>query len=121
MPCQVLEKAEDKENTATVDASKVKEENLEVAGGRCLRGFWLNVLCVTGEIFNEDYPLKVIFATIKAKDRIILGICCFKAKIQIFLRDLDLAVRRPLCYGGLRSPRHCLLQQRWLISICLCL
>ena len=28
-----------KENRATVDASKVKEENLEVAGGKCLRGF----------------------------------------------------------------------------------
>ena len=54
MPCQVLKKAEDKENTATIDASKVKEENLEVAGRKCWKGFWLNVLCVTGEIFNED-------------------------------------------------------------------
>ena len=54
MPCQVLKKAEEKENTATIDASKVKEENLEVTGGKCRKGFWQNVLCVTGEIFNED-------------------------------------------------------------------
>ena len=50
--CQVLKKAEDKESTATVDGSKVKEEKLEVAGGKCWRGFWLSVLNVTGEIFN---------------------------------------------------------------------
>ena len=30
--------------------------------------------------------------------------------IEIFLRELDLAFRRAFCYGGLRSPRHCLLQ-----------
>ena len=57
--------ADDKESTATVDASKVKEENLEVAGGRCWRGLWLNVLNVTGVIFN-CFPMKVIFATIEA-------------------------------------------------------
>ena len=39
--------------------------------------------------------------------------------IEIFLRVLDLAFRRPFCYDGLHSPRHCLLQQRWLISFCL--
>ena len=37
--------------------------------------------------------------------------------IEIFLRDLDLAFRRPFRYSGLCSHRHCLLQQRWLISI----
>ena len=63
-----MEKAEGTEGIATVDAIKVKEENLEVAGGRCWKGFWLNVLCVTGEKFNEDYPLKVVFATIKGFD-----------------------------------------------------
>ena len=36
---QVLKKSEGKENRATVDASKAKEENLEVAGGKCWRGF----------------------------------------------------------------------------------
>ena len=43
-----MKKAEDKENTTTVETSKVKEENLEVIGGKCWRGFWLNVLNVTG-------------------------------------------------------------------------
>ena len=57
------------ENRATVDASKVKEENLEVAGGKCWRGFWLSALNVTGEIFNQ-FPMKVIFVTVKVKLRI---------------------------------------------------
>ena len=60
-----MEKAEGKENRATVDASKAKEENLEVAGGKCLRGFWLSVLNVTGEIFKRS-PMKVVLVTIKA-------------------------------------------------------
>ena len=54
-----MDKAEVKENRATVDASKAKEENLEVAGGKCWRGFWLSALNVTGEIFNQ-FPMKVI-------------------------------------------------------------
>ena len=58
-----------KENRATVDASKVKEENLEVAGGKCWRGFWLSALNITGEIFNQ-FPVKVIFVTVKDKLRI---------------------------------------------------
>ena len=49
-----MEKAEDKEGIATVVASKAKEENLEVAGGKCWRGFWLSALNVTGEIFNRS-------------------------------------------------------------------
>ena len=59
-----MEKAEGTEGIATVDASKVKEENLEAAGGKCLRGFWLSALKFTGEIFNRS-PLKVVFVTIK--------------------------------------------------------
>ena len=68
IPFQVLEKAESKENRVTVDASKAKEENLEVAGGKCWRGFWLSALNVTGEIFNQ-FPMKVIFLTIKAEEK----------------------------------------------------
>ena len=60
-----MEKAEDEEGIATVDASKVKEEILEVVGGKCWRGFWLKALNVTGEIFNRS-PMKVAFATIEA-------------------------------------------------------
>ena len=41
--------------------------------------------------------------------------------VNIFLRDLDPAFHRPVCYGGLHSLRHCILQQLavgwWLISI----
>ena len=47
-----------KENRVIVDESKAKEENLEVAGGKCWRGFWLSALNVTGEIFNQ-FPMKV--------------------------------------------------------------
>ena len=55
-----MEKADGKEKRATVDASKAKEENLEVAGGKCWRGFWLSALNVTGKIFHQ-FPLKDIF------------------------------------------------------------
>ena len=60
-----MEKAEAKEGIATVDASKVKEENLEVAGGKCLRGKWQSALNITGEIFNRAL-MKVVLVTIKA-------------------------------------------------------
>ena len=62
---------QDKENTATVDGSKVKEEELEVAGGKCWRGKWQSVLKFTGEIFNR-FPMKVIFATVKASQYVVL-------------------------------------------------
>ena len=65
-----MEKAEGEENRATVDASKAKEENLEVAGGKCWRGFWLSALNVTGEIFNQ-FPMKVIFVTIKTEEYVV--------------------------------------------------
>ena len=63
MPCQFLKKGEGKESTETVEGSKVKEEKLEVAGGKCWRGFWQSVLCVTGEIFNR-FPMELIFGII---------------------------------------------------------
>ena len=100
-----MEKAKDNEGIATVDASKAKEQNLEVAGGKCWRGFWLSALNVTGEIFNQ-FQMNIIFVAMKLKLRI-----TSKANIEIYLRDLDLAFCRPFCYGGLLSPRHCLLQQ----------
>ena len=49
-----MKKAEGKESTETVEESKVKEEKLEVAGGKCWRQKWQSALCFTGEIFNED-------------------------------------------------------------------
>ena len=51
-----MKKAEEKENTATVEGSKVKEENLEVAGGKCWRAFWRSALCVTGQILKR-FPM----------------------------------------------------------------
>ena len=60
IPCQVLKKGEDKESTETVEGSKVKEEKLEVAGGKCWRQKWQSALSVTGEIFKR-FPMKVIF------------------------------------------------------------
>ena len=44
---------EEKEDKATVDKIKVKEENLEVAGTKCWRGKWLSVLRFTGKIFKK--------------------------------------------------------------------
>ena len=78
IPCQVLKKAEDKENRASVEASKVKEEKLEVAGGKCWRGKWQSGLKFTGEIFNR-FPMKVIFATVKASQYVVL-----KLKLKYF-------------------------------------
>ena len=70
---------EDKESIATVDASKVKEENLEVAGGKCLRRKWRSGLNVTGEIFNPS-PMKVIFITLyQSREYIVL-----KPKLKYF-------------------------------------
>ena len=58
-------------------------------------------VCLNSQV---RFPMKVIFAT-----------------VNIFLRDLDPAFHRPVCYGGLHSLRHCILQQLavgwWLISI----
>ena len=69
--CQVLKKADDKESTPSVEGSKVKEEKLEVAGQKCWRGKWQSVLTFTGEIFNW-FPMKVIFATVKASQYVVL-------------------------------------------------
>ena len=66
-----MEKAEDKEGIATVVASKVKEENLEVAGGKCWRGFWLSALNVTGEIFNCS-PMKVNIGNYQSREYAVL-------------------------------------------------
>ena len=66
-----MDKAEGKENRATVDASKAKEENLEVAGAKCWRGKWQRRLKFTGEILNR-FPMKVIFATVKAGQYFVL-------------------------------------------------
>ena len=53
LPCQVLTKAEDQERVATIEASKVKEEeNMEVAGGRCWKKTFLHSLQITGELFT---------------------------------------------------------------------
>ena len=93
--------------TNNQDEESKAAENLEVAGGICLRQRWRIVLCLTGEIFN-CFPMKVILATGKVKES---DGNVFSAKIEIFLRDLDLAFHRPFCYAGLFNPGHCLLQQ----------
>ena len=68
-----MKKAEGiKESTETVEGSKVKEENLEVAGRRCWKSSWKSALCLTGEIFNQ-FPMKVIFATVKASEYVVLN------------------------------------------------
>ena len=49
----------DKERTATVETSKVKEERPVVAGGRCWKKIWLWALKKTGELFIS-LPQKVL-------------------------------------------------------------
>ena len=72
--CQVLKKADDKESTPSVEGSKVKEENLEDAGEeKCWRAKWQSALRLTGEIFNR-FPMKVIFATVKASNMLFLSL-----------------------------------------------
>ena len=57
-----MKKDEDKESMASVDVSKVKDENFEVDGEKCWRGKWQRVLRFTGEIFNR-FPMKGVLAT----------------------------------------------------------
>ena len=66
-----MENVEDKESTPSVEGSKVKEENLEVAGENCWRGKWQSALKFTGEIFNQ-FPMKVIFATVNVSQYVVL-------------------------------------------------
>ena len=67
-----MKNTEDKESTPSVEESKVKEEeNLEVAGEKCWRGKWQSDLKFTGKIFNR-FPMKVIFATVKASQYVVL-------------------------------------------------
>ena len=49
----------------------MKEEKLEVAGAKCWRLKWQSGLKFTGEILNQ-FPMKVIFATVKASQYVVL-------------------------------------------------
>ena len=51
-----------------VDGSKVKEENLEVGGGKCWKNIWMVWLELTGELFIR-FPLKVILIAVKAEEQ----------------------------------------------------
>ena len=44
-----MRKVEDKEKASTVEAAKVKEERLKVAGGRCWKRVWMTVFKKTGD------------------------------------------------------------------------
>ena len=63
-----MEKAKDKESKTAVDERKVKELNLEVAGGKCWRGKWLRVLCFIGGIPFKSFSMKIVLTTIKAEE-----------------------------------------------------
>ena len=49
------------------EVTRVWEQNLEVAGGKCWRRKWLSALNFTGETFNL-FP-KVLFATVKLRNQ----------------------------------------------------
>ena len=65
----------------------MKEEKLEVAGGKCWRGKWLSALCFTGEVSNS-FPLKVKFETVKVKE---------SAREYIVSRNLNISQRLGSC------------------------
>ena len=70
-----MKKAEEKENTGNVEGRKVKEEKLEVAGGKCWRSSLESALRVTGEKFNHVYNCQR------------WGICCSETKIKFFTEN----------------------------------
>ena len=47
--CQVVKKTDDKEKESTIEAARVKEESLAVAGGRCRKRIWMTVLKKAGD------------------------------------------------------------------------
>ena len=49
---QVSLKTKDTEKVSTVEANKVKEESMAIAGGRCWKGVSLRALQVSGELFE---------------------------------------------------------------------
>ena len=53
IPCQVLKKDQAKERKETIEAIKVKEESLEVDGGKCWKKIGLRILSVTGELPDD--------------------------------------------------------------------
>ena len=66
--CHICEQkdAEKKDEVWAVEAStveeEVKEENLEVAGGKCWRRNWQSALCVTGEIAFQGRSCLQLFS-----------------------------------------------------------
>ena len=82
-----MRKAEDKEKASTVEADKVKEESLAVAGGRCWKKVLLGALQNTGDLNT-----------------------CFSWKIKlpscVFFRDLGPARHHPSCHCGLLTLCH---------------
>ena len=69
LPCQVLRKAECEERIATIETSKVneEEENLVVAGERCWKNIFLQSLEITGELFT-CFPWQVLLVAVKVKE-----------------------------------------------------
>ena len=55
-----MRKAEDKEKTSAVEADKVEEESLVVAGGRCWKMVLMKALKKTGEL-NTCFSWKIKF------------------------------------------------------------
>ena len=60
IPCQVLKKDQGKEGKETIEAIKVKEESLEVDGGKCWKKIGLWILSVTGELPDDFEKSQVI-------------------------------------------------------------
>ena len=57
-----MRKAEDKEKASNVEADKVKEVSLAVAGGRCRKRVWLKVLKKTGYYFHFIFKKKIDYS-----------------------------------------------------------
>ena len=111
-----MKKDQVNESKETIEATKVKEESLEFAGGKCWKNIGMKILSVTGELQGdlENHRSHYLLSNV------LLVTFIFKEKKSIFMnisRDLDLAYCCSFGYGYLRCPCNRLLQQLWLISI----
>ena len=79
-----MSKAEDKERVATIERSKVKEEeSLEVAGARCWKNIFQQSLQITGKLFTH-FPWQVILVSVKECTFLLqrLGSCLSSSFLQ---------------------------------------
>ena len=97
------------EKKVTVEADKVKEESLKVAGGRCWKRVWMKVLKKTGDHLHFLFNFSAKYVSL-----FMIG-HTYTTFYYLSLRDLGPAHHHPSSHRGLLSRRHRLLQHGRLI------